>query len=189
MSNIKLNCCGCGKELGLGSRVSTDGVLWRCEDCARKQREEYDNKDKKIADPEAKLAEVEKELMDNEKCFTEKDVESLIKDREETIKFLKQQLAEKEKELHYKTSECEKWKADYENCSKLEKMMTKERQYCLDNWRASDQDKIEFTIEKLEEMKKSLFDVWAMGYGEICKYEIEDAFDEKIKQLKEKNDE
>ena len=61
MSNIKLNCCGCGKELGLGNRVSSDGVLWRCEDCARKQREEYDNKDRKIADLEAKLTKREKE--------------------------------------------------------------------------------------------------------------------------------
>lgn len=62
MSNIKLNCCICGKELGLGNRVSSDGVLWRCEDCARKQREEYDNKGKTIADLEAKLADKDEKI-------------------------------------------------------------------------------------------------------------------------------
>lgn len=67
---------------------------------------------------------------------------------------IKNQLEEKEKELRYKTAECEKWKTDYENCSKLEKMMTKERQYCLDNWRVSDQDKISFCIEQLEKVKE-----------------------------------
>lgn len=103
------------------------------------------------------------------------------------------QLAEKEKELHYKTAECEKWKTDYENCSKLEKMMTKERQYCLDNWRASDQDKISFCIEKLSRVRNRIN---SFKYDEIkClnkKDAIEDcleAIDNQIKQLKEKQDE
>ena len=68
----------------------------------------------------------------------------------EEIDELKQQL--EEKELHYKSAECEKWKADYKNCSDLEKIMTKEHQYCLDNWIASEQDKISFAIEQLEKV-------------------------------------
>lgn len=67
---------------------------------------------------------------------------------------VKQQLAEKEKELKYKTAECEKWKTDYKNCSELEKIMSKEHQYCLDNWRASEQDKISFAVEQLEKVKE-----------------------------------
>ena len=42
--------CICGKELELG-----DKVVWRCEDCARKQAEEYDNKDQRIAELEEQL--------------------------------------------------------------------------------------------------------------------------------------
>ena len=67
---------------------------------------------------------------------------------------LKEQLAEKEKEIDYKTSECKKWQTDYENCSRLEKIMTKEYQWCLDNWRACEQDKLDFAIAKLEKLKE-----------------------------------
>lgn len=45
------NCMECGKELQVGDRV-----IWRCEDCARKQMEEYDNKDQRIAELEEQLA-------------------------------------------------------------------------------------------------------------------------------------
>lgn len=72
---------------------------------------------------------------------------------------LKNELAEKEKELHYKNCECEKWKRDYENCSRLEKTISKERQYCLDNWNASEQEKISFCIEKLEKVKEEILKI------------------------------
>lgn len=52
--------------------------------------------------------------------------------------------------------EIEKYKTDYENSSKLEKLMSKERQYCLDNWRASEQDKISFCIEQLKKVLPSI---------------------------------
>lgn len=42
--------------------------------------------------------------------------------------------------IHHKDCQIEKWKQDYENCSKLEKLMSKEHQYCLDNWRACEQE-------------------------------------------------
>ena len=94
---------------------------------------------------------------------------------------LEAKLAEKEKELHYKTAECEKWKADYENCSRLEKLMTKERQYCLDNWIASDQDKISFCIEQLEKVKqwvKKRFEEIGCIYEEDIKEEIDNQIEE-----------
>lgn len=42
--------------------------------------------------------------------------------------------------IHNKDCQIEKWKQYYENCSKLEKSMSKEHQYCLDNWRACQQE-------------------------------------------------
>lgn len=68
-------------------------------------REDLEQKDKKIADLQSQL--------DNQKAR--------VKDLEE--------------ENHYKDCQIKKWKGDYENCSKLEKRITKEHQYCLDNWR------------------------------------------------------
>lgn len=47
------DCIKCGKELQLGDRV-----FWECEDCARKQMEECDNKNKQIAKLEKQLADV-----------------------------------------------------------------------------------------------------------------------------------
>jgi hypothetical protein len=89
---------------------------------------------------------------------------------------LEAKLAEKEKEI-------EKWKTDYENCSKLEKLMSKERQYCLDNWIASDQDKISFAVEQLEKVKE-----WVKKrFEEIsCIYEEDaaDYIDNQIEELK-----
>lgn len=143
-----------------------------------------------VADLEAKLAESEEKLkametlreMVNEdsKLNFRRYVDTLAKNEQ-----LEQQLAEKEKELRYKTAECEKWKTDYENCSELEKMMTKERQYCLDNWRASDQDKISFCIEQLEKLKKT--DVVCMnrnGNVYILGSSLNEAIDNQIEELK-----
>lgn len=104
---------------------------------------------KTIADLEAKLAEKDTKLHEYIRCA----LEDYSDNTKEIIK-LKKQLAEKEKELHYKNCECEKWKRDYENCSRLEKTISKERQYCLDNWRASEQDKISFAVEQLEKLKQ-----------------------------------
>lgn len=47
---------------------------------------------------------------------------------------------ELDKFIYHKDCQIEKWKQYYENCSKLEKSMSKEHQYCLDNWRACEQE-------------------------------------------------
>lgn len=152
MSNINLNCCGCGKELGLGNRVSSDGVLWRCEDCARKQREEYDNKDQQIADLEAKLAESESELEKQKEkydklyeCYkktSSEDLQDKYRLAEENEK-LKQQLAEKEKEieeLNDKLLRNSKWLKIADNY--------------VGNLKRHNQDKISFAVEQLEKVKE-----------------------------------
>lgn len=108
-----------------------------------------DDKDKQLADLEAKLAERKEFCISQTQSLLDIN-NALIEENNE----LKQQLAEKDKELKYKTAECEKWKADYQNCSRLEKSMSKEHQYCLDNWRASEQDKISFAVEQLEKVKE-----------------------------------
>lgn len=45
-----------------------------------------------------------------------------------------------DKFIHHKDCQIKKWKQDYENCSKLEKSISKEYQYCLDNWRACENE-------------------------------------------------
>lgn len=45
-----------------------------------------------------------------------------------------------DKFIYHKDCQIKKWKQDYENCSKLEKSMSKEHQYCLDNWRACESE-------------------------------------------------
>lgn len=49
----------------------------------------------------------------------------------------------------------EKWKQDYENCSKLEKNLTKEHQYCLDNWRECEKENQQLK-QQLEEKDKEI---------------------------------
>lgn len=58
--------------------------------------------------------------------LSKKAVIDLLNEQDEKIKELESQVA--------------KWKQDYENCSKLEKNMSKEHQYCLDNWRGSEEE-------------------------------------------------
>jgi len=93
--------------------------------------------------------------------------------------------------------EIEKYKNDYENSSKLEKLMSKERQYCLDNWRASEQDKISFCIEQLNKVKelcKKKFAWWENSEWEgniydksdvsNAYFDIEANIDNQIEELK-----
>ena len=92
--------------------------------------------------------------------------------------------------MHYKTAECEKWKTDYENCSKLEKIMTKERQYCLDNWRASEQDKISFCIEKLKSIRNELSNLITLRTNEtflIDGKKLRDYINNEIELTKKEN--
>ena len=98
MSRTKFTCGCCGRELGLGEMVSTDGVLWRCKECSIKHNEEYCNKDAKIANLETKLAESESELVlaRNTSINTNKmEILHLQIENEE----LKQQLAESEDKI------------------------------------------------------------------------------------------
>ena len=134
---IEWNCIDCPnrEELGSGETVCRGRLL--------PEVLEY------VADLEAKIDFLRNGIIDDE------TLKSLIKEHQ-MYKDIEAKLAEKEKELHYKIAECEKWKTDYVNCSKLEKIMSKEHQYCLDNWRASEQYKINFAIEQLEKVKEKI---------------------------------
>lgn len=68
--------------------------------------------------------------------FDADDLVDLLNEQNEKIKELESQVA--------------KWKQDYENCSKLEKIISKERQYCLDNWRESEEE-----IKQLKQSQNS----------------------------------
>ncbi|MBR2970035.1 MAG: hypothetical protein IKC49_03170 [Clostridia bacterium] len=98
-------------------------------------------KNLRIEKLEAKLKEEHKETLKYEKKYESK------------IEELEAKLSEKEKELKYKSAECEKWQHYYENCSNLEKQMSPERQYCLDNWRACEKEKYNFAVHELEKTR------------------------------------
>ena len=42
--------------------------------------------------------------------------------------------------IYHKDCQISKWKQNYKNCSKLEKSISKEHQYCLDNWNACQEE-------------------------------------------------
>lgn len=72
---------------------------------------------------------------------------------------------ELDKFIQHKDCQIDKWKQDYENCSKLEKSMSKEHQYCLDNWRATEQELAELkqktiVLEKAFELACDPRDDW-----------------------------
>lgn len=126
-------CIKCGNELLTGD------IHWEMGLCNKCYNELYKDQQTHISLDKMWLELAQSFRDENEKLTTK-------------IANLETKLAEKDKQLHYKTAECEKWQRDYENCSKLEKTISKERQYCLDNWRVSEQDKIKFCIEQLEKL-------------------------------------
>ena len=126
MNNIE-NCADCHKKFSFTERLySNSNGLWICEDCAIKQIQENDNKDRKIAELEAKLEKSELSL-----GFACK---ALIDD----LNFGNKHEIEHELELHIKhyKSKAEDWLNDYLN------LETKFKQ-----------DKISFCIEKLDKVK------------------------------------
>lgn len=189
-------CWYCNEELTTGNY--DDKHIGICKDCYngmfRNGNELISKFITKISDLEAKLAEKDLRIEELESQFAyECECNKQFVDCQKENTQLKQQLAEKEKELHYKTAECEKWKADYENCSRLEKLMTKEHQYCLDNWIASDQNKISFCIEQLEKVKELAEDILDdaiknCSLNESYYDNLLDYIDNQIKQLKEKHE-
>lgn len=70
------------------------------------------------------------------------------------LDYLTDLLNEQDKKIKELESQVVKWKQDYENCSKLEKNMSKEHQYCLNNWRESEEENRQLK----EEIKQLKFD-------------------------------
>ena len=189
MSNTKLNCCKCGKELGLGTKVTSDGVLWKCEDCLQKENsfvgllhKEMDEliddyAKRRISDLEAKLAESNeshhKNIVELTKIATEKD---------RKIEELKQQLAEKEKEI-----ECLRTRQFIDMTEKemLELKIATHNEDLKKIKHIFDQDKISFAVGQLEKVKELLWDSIndETPYGDVIG--VREEIDNQIKQLKE----
>lgn len=84
---------------------------------------------------------------------------------------------ELDKFIYHKDCQIDKWKQDYENCSELEKSMSKERQYCLDNWRACQQELAELR-QKAIVPKEDKFVIVSNAWKHKKKYGIA-----KVKQI------
>ena len=181
MSNTKLSCCKCGKEFELTERIYTCGDLWQCEDCAIKQMQENDDKDKTISDLEAKLAESEKKnfeliaklnLKEHRPAFctlADRECEALGK-----VEQLKQQLAEKEKLLEIN-----------EKILRGTKLVKRE----------IERKKIEFAIAELKQARDLIFDLdigdhyfktyFSFSDIKVNRDEVFNIIDSQIEQLKE----
>lgn len=146
----------------------------------------YKERSKIISDLEVKLAEKEKQVADLEDYYSGY-TEALVTETQE----LKQQLAEKEKEL--KKSRNEYWevfdKLDEKShrceIATLENIMFEEK------LKQANQDKISFCIEKLKEVKKLFeekysYDVEESDFAVVYEDDIDEIIDNQIKQLKEK---
>lgn len=204
MSNTKLNCCKCGKEFGFTERIYTCGDLWQCEDCAIKNMQENDNKDKTIADLEAKLAEkdIELELARNTSINTNKmdiihlqveilelkqqlatqenTITNLIEDNRASQKWYKKQLEEKEKEIE-----------NLNNRILISQLQAPKEQIlnilgsqCIQY--NPDQDKISFAVEQLTEIREYVKNCWSLDETEgKVRLDIAKKIRLKIEKLKE----
>ena len=214
MSSMNFTCDVCGREVF--SCTFVNGMKF-CAKCYQETFGETD-KDRKIADLEAKLAESERKLEEYKKCNCkecmtdyEKNLNQIIdKFLNENIK-LKQQLAEKEKERELDNSF---WKQE---CDSLQKTLAEKEkeiesykhfkitigtmennQVDISSTTYTDQDKISFALEQLEQLKKlcqEKFNWWENSEweGDIydksdvsnAYFDIESNIDNQIKQLKE----
>ena len=159
MSKEELNCCKCGKEFDFTERIYTSGDLWQCEDCAIKQMQENDNKDKTISDLEAKLAESEKknfELIAKLNLKEHRPAFCTLADRECEVLG---KLEEKQKEIEI----VKNLKADEMALKVIQK---------------GNQDKISFAVDELRRLKMTLYN--GMVLPDISVFRV---IDRQIEQL------
>lgn len=170
MSNLKMNCGYCGRKCSLEKDfcIPQDSV-YVCKSCYEWQG--------KVADLEAKLAETEEKIKElEEKSVFEKSNafelgERAIMSTLKENKQLKQQLAEKEKQIETQKSNIE-FLYDLFVSPKGEQTL-----------KAINQDKISFAVEQLEKVKdhnENIFCDDKVYYTYITQF-----IDQQIKQLKE----
>lgn len=74
-------CMKCGKELQIGDRV-----VWRCEDCARKQMEEYDNKCQRISELEKQLKDcIRPKFKIGDKCWAIRNATNIYNEPKQVL--------------------------------------------------------------------------------------------------------
>ena len=167
---IEWNCADCPnrEELGSGETVCRGRLL--------PEVLEY------VADLEAKLAESEKNYKDARELGIEQfhSLKEIINSSQEEIDKLKQQLAEKDKEI----SEYVKIADD------LHKQLSDKCDFCD---KTKDQDKILFAVEQLEKVKENIkkapitdFDL-SGNFEKMYKQDAIRQIDNQIKQLKGEN--
>ena len=169
-------CWYCNNELTSGDSPKHFGICNKCYDEMFKSSDTIISSfTNKISDLEAKLEESEKQrqhLKDwlDDEILTSVDNESYyatINEYEEEVKKLKQQLAEKDKEI-------EKWKTKW-----CESETNSLRLY--EQSQNNNQDKILFAVEQLEKVKEFVNNI----YGEYSASVTTNFIDNQIKQLKE----
>ena len=166
VNGMKFTCDVCGREVF--TCIFVNGMKF-CAKCYQETFGETD-KDRKIADLEAKLAESEKKAYS--RGHSQRDIANEIKlnalredvaNKKKRIVELKQQLAEKEKEIS--------------------EVLAKQSITCLNTIEKAYQDKISFAVEQLEKTRK-LIDELLDNCGDK-QYKVWEVFDNQIKQLKE----
>lgn len=168
-------CWYCNNELTSGDSPKHFGICNKCYDKMFKSGDTIIRSlTNKISDLEAKLAESEKKAYS--RGHSQRDIANEIKlnalredvaNKEKRIAKLKQQLAEKDKEIS--------------------EVLAKQSITCLNTIEKAYQDKISFTLEQLENARK-LIDELLDNCGDK-QYKVWEVFDNQIKQLKEMSDE
>ena len=118
----------------------------------------------------SRIEQLQQQLAEKEQTIT-----NLIEDSGASKKFLKKQLAEKDKLIEFYIN------SGKEQCEEINKLNHRALNYC-DVIDKANEDKISFTVEKLEKVKEVCGQVWGMEYEIEA---VEDYIDNQIKQLKE----
>ena len=175
MSSMNFTCDVCGREVF--SCTFVNGMKF-CAKCYQETFGETD-KDRKIADLEAKLAESEKKAYS--RGHSQRDIANEIKlnalredvaNKEKRIVELKKQLAEKDKEI-------ESYKHFKITIGTMEN-----NQVDISSTTYTDQDKISFAVEQLEQLKVELHIIHTNGYLKAIDEEIDNQIEELRKELK-----
>lgn len=171
MSKLKMNCGYCGRKCDLDKDfcIPQDSV-YVCKSCY-----EWQNR---VADLEAKLAESEKDR-DVWKSMA-KCGDKLTEKMRDEYQQLKQQLAEKDKELE----EVKQHRTQILNFGKRTKKVVIVNPYGEDCvvYNQEDQDKISFAVEQLEKVKENLINFPAVTNEDIkiLKKKQKEHFDKRL---------
>ena len=189
MSKSKMNCAYCGRKCSLEKDfcIPQDNI-YVCKSCYEWQS--------KVSDLETKLAEKERQVHVFAYEIAFLDNKLAEKERELDNSFWKQECDSLQKALADKDKEIKKLKEVVDCVDKLKQFNADMKDYALVNRAVADeiycehQAKTDFAIEQLKQTKKLIeekytYDVEESDWAVVYELDIDEIFDQQIKELKE----